>query len=333
MPYSHERQIFYLPLSTNRACSKFSCEFLLKNAIIFPTSKQTRSFHYLLRRDLSMSSQKVWFVTGVSMGFGRCLVDAILDAGDCVYGTLRQSAQIDEFNAHYAGKPAYPLLMDVNNPEQRRAAIERILEVHGRIDVLVNNAGYGFFGAIEEATLQDARDQMETNFFSVLALTQEVLPLMRQQCSGHIVQISSVAGIAALPGLGIYNASKFALEGFSEALAQEVAPLSIGVTLVEPGPFRTAWAGASSTTATKRIKDYATTAHLTMDTIHGYSGKQAGDPVKAAALIVRAIRSGNAPLRLPLGHIAIDRIRKKWQSFEQEIATWEQESIATSYDA
>lgn len=275
---------------------------------------------------------KIWLVTGISMGFGRCLVDAILAAGDTVYGTLRKQEQVDAFNKEFAGKNAHAILMDVNIASMREAGIAHIIKTHGRLDVLVNNAGYGFFGAIEEASEQDSRDQMETNFFSALALTQLALPQMRKQRSGHIVQISSVAGFTSLAGLGIYNASKFALEGFSEALAQEVAPLGIKVTLVEPGPFRTAWAGASSFNAATRIEDYAPTAHKIIDMIHGYSGAQAGDPAKGAKLIVEMVHTENPPLRLPLGQQAIDRIRAKITHFQQEIATWEAASVATAHD-
>jgi short-subunit dehydrogenase len=269
------------------------------------------------------ASSKIWLVTGISTGFGRCLVDAILAAGNTVYGTMRKQDQVDAFNQEFEGKAAHAL---------RKAALAHILKEQGRLDVLVNNAGYGFFGAIEEASEQDVRNQMETNFFSALALTQEVLPTMRDQRSGHIVQISSVAGFTALAGLGIYNASKFALEGFSEALAQEVAPLGIKVTLVEPGPFRTAWAGASSFNAATRIADYESTAHKIIDMIHGYSGNQPGDPAKGAKLIVEMVHSGNPPLRLPLGQQAIDRIRTKINHVKQEIVTWEEASLATAHD-
>lgn len=273
---------------------------------------------------------KLWLITGVSSGFGRSFVDAVVKAGDSVVGTLRKPEQVKEFNSLYPGK-ASAILMDVNNPEQITAGVESVLKQHGRIDVLVNNAGYGLFGAVEEASQQEIRDQMETNFFGALALTQAVLPFMRKAKKGHIVQISSVAGFTSIPGLGIYNASKHALEGASEALAQEVAPLGIKVLIVEPGPYRTKWAGAGSKNAAKKIDDYAATAHLTEKMIHGYDGNQPGDPDKAAELIIEVINSPNPPLRLPLGKMAIDRMREKIQKLESEIRAWEKQSIATAF--
>lgn len=265
------------------------------------------------------------------MGFGRCLVDAILAKGDIVYGTLRKQSDIETFETHYCNTNAHPLYMDVNNANQRAQGIREIIQKEGRLDILVNNAGYGFFGAVEEASETDVRAQMETNFFSALALTQLTLPIMRKQRSGHIVQISSVAGFCSNAGLGIYNASKFALEGFSEALAIETDPLGIKVTLVEPGPFRTHWAGASGKQAAISIDDYDATAHNVMNMIHNYSGNQPGDPQKGAELIVEAIYSSNPPLRLPLGQIAIDRIETKMKNFQQEIAQWKSQSLATSF--
>jgi len=276
--------------------------------------------------------QKVWLITGVSSGFGRCLVEQIIKAGDIPVGTLRKQAQVDEFNQQYAGKASF-VRMDVNHSAEVETGIKQTLSQYGRIDVLVNNAGYGLFGAIEEVTTTEARDQMDTNFFGVLALTQAVLPAMRKQRSGHIVQISSVGGFRAFAGLGLYNASKFALEGMSEALAQEVAPLGIHVTIVEPGPFRTEWAGGSAKVSARKIADYENTAHATAKRIQGYSGQQPGDPGKAAQLIIKAVNSASPPLRLPLGQVAIDGIRDKINNVQKEIAAWEAESLDTAFAA
>lgn len=275
---------------------------------------------------------KIWFITGVSSGFGRSLVGAVVKAGDIVIGTLRKPIQCEELNRLYPGK-ASGILMDVNDSRQIASGVELALKQYGRIDVLVNNAGYGLFGAVEEASEQEARDQMETNFFGALALTRAVLPGMREARRGHIVQISSVAGFRSTPGLGIYNASKFALEGFSEALESEVAPLGIKVLIVEPGPFRTNWAGSGSKDVAHKINDYRDSARLTAQMIHGYDGSQPGDPDKAARLIVDAVNSPNPPLRLPLGKVAIDRIREKISMLEQEIQVWEKQSIATAFDS
>jgi NAD(P)-dependent dehydrogenase (short-subunit alcohol dehydrogenase family) len=275
---------------------------------------------------------KTWFITGASSGFGTALVEEVILRGDYAIGSLRRPEQIAEFNKKYAGK-ASAIPLDMNNTAQIAIAAKEALAVKGRIDVLVNNAGYGLFGAIEEASEAEAREQMETNFFGPLFLTQSILPAMRKAKTGHIVQISSVAGFRSTPGMGMYNASKFALEGFSEALALETAALGIKVLIVEPGPFRTKWAGGGSKDVNAKIPDYAKTAHATTQTIHGYDGNQPGDPVRGAKLIVDAVNSKNPPLRLPLGQIAIDRMRGKMDELKKEIDAWEQASISTSFAA
>lgn len=187
---------------------------------------------------------KIWFLTGASSGFGNAFTEAILAKGDKVAATFRKEEQARAFTRKHIGH-GIGLVLDVTNPQQVKEAVQHAQQEFGTIDVLVNNAGYGTVGAIEEFTMEEIRQQMETNFFGMAALTKEVLPLMREQGSGHIIQMSSVSGIRAMGGFGVYNASKFALEGFSEALAQEVAPFGIKVTIVEPGPFRTEFAGGS----------------------------------------------------------------------------------------
>ncbi len=280
---------------------------------------------------MNTNASKVWFITGISSGFGHCLTEEIISRGDLVVGTMRKAADIEAFNHTYSGK-AFAIKMDVNDRAQIEAGINETLSKYQKIDVLVNNAGYGLFGAIEEINEQESRNQMETNFFGPLFLTQAVLPVMRQARKGCIVQISSVAGFVSTPALGLYNASKFALEGFSEALAREVTPLGIKVLIVEPGPFRTQWAGTSSKDCAKKIDDYTETAHTTANMIHGYSGKQPGDPLKAARLIIDVVNGNDSPLRLPLGQIAIERIRNKIASLQKEIDNWEDKSIATAFD-
>jgi len=202
----------------------------------------------------------------------------------------------------------------------------------GRIDVLVNNAGYGLLGAVEEINLQEAREQMETNFFGLFLMTKAVLPVMRNQRSGNIVQISSAGGFHATPGMSLYNASKFAVQGLSEALAIEVEPLKIRVTIVEPGPFRTQFASTSSRRAVKKIDDYAGTSGALIETIYKHSGKQDGDPEKAAPVIFTAVNSKNPPLHLPLGNFALNEIRSKIQSVETDIKQWNDLITQTSFD-
>lgn len=274
---------------------------------------------------------KIWFITGVSGGLGRALALEAALQGDIVFGTLRQAGQVEEFNNLVHGK-TFGLELDVNNHERLEILISHILDQFGRIDVLVNNAGYGLFGAIEEVSMEEARQQMETNFFAALAITQAVLPVMRRQRSGHIVQISSMAGVRSNPGMGLYNASKFALEGFSEALALETAPLNIKVTIVEPGPFRTEWAGGSSVRSEKIIDDYDRTAGTLIKIINNYSGTQPGDPAKAAKAIIKAVDSENPPLRLALGSAALEAVRKKLASMEKNYNDWEAVSLDTSFD-
>ena len=274
---------------------------------------------------------KIWLITGVSGGLGRALAQEVASQGDIVFGTLRKPGQIEEFNQLVHGK-TFGLELDINNHQRIELLVTHILDQFGRIDVLVNNAGYGLFGAIEETSMTEARQQMETNFFSALAMTQAVLPVMRRQRSGHVVQISSMAGIRSSPGMGLYNASKFALEGFSEALALESKHLDIKVTLVEPGPFRTLWAGASSVRAKKIIEEYNQTSGELIRTVNAYTGSQPGDPVKAAKAIIKAVNSDHPPLRLVLGKIALEAVRKKISQLGKEYDEWEQVSLDTSFD-
>jgi NAD(P)-dependent dehydrogenase (short-subunit alcohol dehydrogenase family) len=274
---------------------------------------------------------RIWLITGVSGGLGRALAKEAASNGDIIFGTLRKTEQIRAFNELVPGK-TFGLELDVNNQVQMHSVIQHILNKHNRLDILVNNAGYGLFGAIEELSMEEARMQMETNFFAVLALTQAVLPVMRKQRSGHIVQISSMSGLRANSGTGLYNASKFALEGMSEALAIEIQPLNIHLTLVEPGPFRTDWAGASSVSAKNKIADYEQSSGLRLKLLQGSSGKQPGDPAKGAKAILLAINSGHPPLRLVLGKVALDAIRDKFKTVEEEFSKWEDVSLNTSFE-
>lgn len=275
-------------------------------------------------------TNSVWLITGVSGGIGRALAMEAARSGEIVYGTLRRQDQMAEFEALVPGNTR-ALLMDVNDSRTAEAVVEEVISECGQIDVLVNNAGYGLFGAIEEVSMEEARQQMETNFFAALRLCQLVLPEMRKNHKGHIVQISSIAGFRGTEGLGIYNASKFALEGFSQAMAKEVAPFGIHVTLVEPGPFRTEWGGSSSIRSKKVMEAYRDTAGARIRVINGYSGTQPGDPVKAAHVIMEAVNSQHPPLHLPLGALAIDGFREKMKALSADIDAWEMRSRNTEF--
>ncbi|UEG50935.1 SDR family NAD(P)-dependent oxidoreductase [Ferruginibacter lapsinanis] len=277
-----------------------------------------------------IAQNKVWFITGVSSGLGRHLAEEVAKSGNIVIGTVRKQEQLAGINDLLKGK-TFGYLLDVNDHQQVNETIHAVVNEFGQIDVLVNNAGYGLMGAIEETSMEEARAQMETNFFGALAVTQAVLPVMRKQGSGHIVQISSQAGISANHGLGIYNASKFALEGFSEALYKEVLPLGIKVTLVEPGPFRTEWAGASMKFAEKTIEAYADTAGRLKQYIQSISGNQPGDPIAGAHSIMKIVAAENPPLRLALGKLAVETLRKKADWIKQEVADWEKVSADADY--
>ena len=278
-----------------------------------------------------ITSSRIWLITGVSGGLGRALALEAAQNGDIVFGTVRKPAQIDEFNDLVHGK-TFGIQLDVNEHDRIAPIVTHIIDQFGRIDVLVNNAGYGLFGAIEEVSMAEARAQIETNLFGALAMTQAVLPEMRNQKSGHILQISSIAGLSANPGLGIYNASKFALEGFTEALALETKPLNIRVTLIEPGPFRTDWAGASSARAAKIIPDYDSTAGERIRILKVISGKHPGDPVKAAKAIITIVNTDSPPLRLALGKIAVDVVRNKIRLLETDLDQWEELSVNTGFE-
>lgn len=276
-------------------------------------------------------SPRIWLITGVSGGIGRALAMEAAQNGDIVYGTLRKAEQLDAFNKLVPDK-TFGTILDVNEHQTISTVLDRIIKQEGRIDILVNNAGYGLFGAIEEVSMEEARQQMETNFFSVMALTQAILPIMRKQGSGQILQVSSMSGVRANAGTGLYNASKFALEGLSEALALEVKHLNIKVILIEPGPFRTDWAGASSVRAKNVIKDYDTSSGERLKALQGMNGNQPGNPVKAAKAIMIAVNSENPPLRLVLGKVALDAMRDKFKTVEEEFSKWEAVSLDTSFE-
>jgi len=262
--------------------------------------------------------KKTWFISGISSGLGKALAQTVIDEGDFVIGTFRKQSQADTFNSQHKDK-AFALTLDITNSDEINKAVKLITAKFGQIDVLVNNAGYGLAGAVEETSTEETRDIFEANFFGALQLTQSFLPIFRNQKSGHIIQISSHGGFKAFAGFGIYNASKFALEGFSEALAQEVAPIGIKVTIVEPGPFRTNFAGNGFKLAKQTIADYNSTAGLFREKIKSVDGKQEGDPNKAAKAIYDITKLQSAPLRLPLGKVALLSLTSKLESVKNDL--------------
>lgn len=263
---------------------------------------------------------RTWFITGVSGGLGRALALAALDAGDIVAGTVRKSADRDAFKG--LGPNAHGYVADVTDEVAVAAAVAGAEALSAGIDILVNNAGYGLTGAVEETSLDEARAQFEANVFGPLAVLRSALPGMRARRSGHVINITSVSGLAAWSGTGIYCASKFALEGLGEALAQEVAPLGIKVTNVAPGGMRTDYAGRSLTRAAKVIDDYAETAHMAPKLLAQYAGQESGDPAKAAAAILKIAGAEDAPLHLLLGEDALHYAMRKMGQMTTEIGDW-----------
>ena len=269
---------------------------------------------------------KVWFITGCSTGFGRNLAQEVLQNGERVAVTARNTDDIQELVNQFP-ETAFAIQLDVTNPEQVKNAVQQALDKFGRIDVLVNNAGIGYFGALEESEEAEVRRMFEINFFGLAAVTNAVLPSMRAQRSGHIINISSVGGMVAFPGIGFYNASKFAVTGYSEALAKEVGALGIKVTVIAPSGFRTDWAGRSANDTKVVIADYEATAHANLNTIRKASGNQPGDPVRAAQAIIKVVESATPPLRLMLGVGALKGIRNKIAELQNDIDTWEETTV------
>lgn len=272
---------------------------------------------------------RVWFITGASTGFGRALTEAVLAAGDRVVATARNPDALRDLRLGTTER-ARTLELDVTDRARAREAVAKAVEAFGRIDVVVNNAGFGLLGALEELSEEQLRGQFETNVFGVLNVTRAALPQLRRQRSGHIVQLSSVGGVRANPGHSIYAATKFALEGMSEGLAKEVAHLGISVTIVEPGPFRTDFAGRSMTSADP-IDDYAEIMVPMLEHFREMDGTQAGDPKLAAAAIIKAVEDPDPPLRLALGGHALTTIRSQLEGRLRELETWETLGAGTDY--
>jgi len=277
-----------------------------------------------------MPDKPVWFITGCSTGFGRELSIILLKRGYRVVATARDKAKVEDVVAGH-GQTGLALKLDVDSEADIEAAVKAARDRFGRIDVLVNNAGYGYLAAVEEGDDADVRAMFETNFFGLAALTRAVLPVMRAQKSGAIVNISSIGGFIGFPGSGYYAATKFAVEGLSESLSKEVAPLGIKVIIVEPGPFRTDWAGRSLKTPKKPIDAYAETAIARRRQIQGVSGSQAGDPVRASEAIIAAVEQDHPPLRLPLGAVAYEAMGEEIEAVRKEHASLERIARGADY--
>lgn len=265
--------------------------------------------------------KKIWFITGISSGLGKALAQTVMQEGDFVIGTFRNVSQAEEFNRLYENK-GLALVLDITDFQQIKEVFTLVKNQFGKVDVLVNNAGFGFAGAIEESSMEEVRAVFEANFFGTLQLTQTFLPLFREQKNGHIIQISSHGGFKAFAGFGIYNASKFALEGFSEALAQEIKPLGIRLTIAEPSAFRTQFAGKNFQEAQMQIADYQATAGIFREKMKQIDGKQEGNPEKAAQALYDIAKLDNPPLRLPLGKMALLTLSFKLESVKTDLDSY-----------
>ncbi|MGH8445883.1 MAG: oxidoreductase [Solimonas sp.] len=272
---------------------------------------------------------KTWLITGVSSGFGRALAVEVLARGDRVYGSVRRADDARALEALAPGR-ARAVEFDVTDAAAIGRAVAAI-EARDAIDVLVNNAGYGLVAGVEEASLAEIRAQFDVNVFGAVAVMQAVLPQLRARRRGHIVNITSVSGLVGWPSLGIYSGSKFALEGISETLAQEVAGLGIKVTMVEPGGFRTEFAGRSRAAAQREIADYADTVGACRRILSGHAGHERGDPRKAAEAIIAIVDAQAPPLRLLLGADAIEYADGKLRAQLDEIARWQPLSVSTDF--
>jgi NAD(P)-dependent dehydrogenase (short-subunit alcohol dehydrogenase family) len=280
---------------------------------------------------MSDVASKTFLITGVSSGFGRAFARAVLDDGHTAIGTVRNEAAAREFQALDPSR-AHALRLDVTDFSGVAPRIERIEKNIGPIDVLVNNAGYGHEGILEESPLEDMRHQFDVNVFGAVAMIKAVLPGMRTRRSGHIINVTSMAGYVTMPGISYYCGSKFALEGISEVLAKEVKDFGIKVTAIAPGSFRTEWAGRSMARADRSITDYDALFDPIREAREEKSGRQSGDPAKAARVLLQIVASDNPPVHLLLGRDALGLVKQKLAALQEEIAQWESVSSSTDFD-
>jgi NAD(P)-dependent dehydrogenase (short-subunit alcohol dehydrogenase family) len=275
--------------------------------------------------------QKVWFITGVSRGLGKALAEAVLSRNDIVIGTSR-SGESDIAVPISSSGQLHMFALDVSMRDEVRDILPKAHALHGRIDYVVNNAGYGLLGPVEATSTAEAYDQLDTNFFGTMYVIQSALPFLREQKSGHIINLSSIAGLAPMGGYGLYAASKYAVEGLSVSLSHELKDFGIKVTVVEPGAFRTDFLADSSIRHTEKVMaSYASTSGAVINNLRQYDGKQLGDPVAAARVILEAAESPEPPLHLILGSDALTRARKMLAEFNAEIDKWEKQTVSTDY--
>jgi len=279
---------------------------------------------------MEKTNRPVWFITGCSTGFGRELAKLILGRGWNAVITARNVDKIKDIADGYENS-ALALSLDVTNKAGVASAIAKAEETFGKIDVLVNNAGYGYFSSIEEGEEEKIRAQFETNFFGLVNVTQAVLPGMRKQRKGHIINFSSIGGLVGFTSTGYYHATKFAVEGLSESLSKEVEPLGIKVLLVEPGPFRTDWLGRSRIQTDVKIADYEPTAGARMKSSDERIGKQPGDPVRGCEAIIAAVESNTHHLRLLLGKPAFELAEEKVAALKENFDAWKELTLSADY--
>lgn len=274
------------------------------------------------------NNRRVWLITGTSSGFGRALVEKLIEKNEYVLATARNIESISDLEEK-APNLVKTFKLDVTDKHQCIQAVDIAKQHFGQLDIVVNNAGYGLIGAFEEFSEQNMREQMETNFFGVVNVTKATLPMFREQKSGHYINISSVGGVSTGASFGLYGASKFAVEGLSESLAQELEQFGIKVTIIEPGAFRTDWAGRSLKYADTFMPDYSTSTIKEM--MGQFVGNQNGDPLLAAEAIIQITNESSPPLRLPLGSDTIDIIRNKLEGQLEDLKTWEKITTSTDY--
>ena len=276
------------------------------------------------------SSPRVWFITGASRGLGRAVAEAALARGDRVAATARDPGTLADLVAA-APERAVALRLDVTAPGEAQVAVDAARAAFGRLDVVVNNAGFGLLGALEELTEEQMRRQWETNFLGAVHVVRASLPVLRGQRSGHLVFISAAAAISNYPGFSLYGASKAALEALGEAVAAETRPLGIKVTLVQPGPFRTDFVGRSLEAGAATLPDYEGTSGKFRRLVESTRGRQPGDPTKAAAAILAAVDAASPPLRLVLGKYATDKARRRYNAGLRELEAWEGVGASADY--